>query len=90
MPPTADSGIRPYVAIGGGMKHYRGTGEEQPFQPLSNIAILTKTNDTKGMVSVGGGVKVQLTRPYVASPGRPRLPHAIPEERNNSRQRFCR
>lgn len=57
-----DSGIRPYVAIGGGMKHYRGTGEEQPFQPLSNIAILTKTNDTKGMVSVGGGVKVQLTR----------------------------
>lgn len=56
-----NSAVRPYVAFGGGMKHYRGTGDEQPFQPLSNVAILTKTNDTKGMVSVGGGVKLKLT-----------------------------
>jgi hypothetical protein len=53
--------VRPYVAFGGGMKYYRGTGTEQPFQPLSNIAILTKTSDTKGLVSVGGGVKVKMT-----------------------------
>ena len=56
-----ESPVRPYVAFGGGMKYYRGTGTEQPFQPLSNIAILTKTSDTKGLVSVGGGVKMQMT-----------------------------
>jgi hypothetical protein len=56
-----DSPVRPYVAFGGGMKYYRGTGAEQAFQPLSNIAILTKTSDTKGMASVGGGVKLKMT-----------------------------
>lgn len=56
-----DSAVRPYVAFGGGVKHYRGTGAEQAFQPLSNIAILTKTTDTKGMASVGGGVKLKMT-----------------------------
>jgi hypothetical protein len=53
--------IRPYVAIGAGFKQFRGTGTEQVFQPLSDIAILTKTTDLKPMVSVGGGVKVKLT-----------------------------
>ena len=43
----AGSPVRPYVAFGGGIKYYRGTGAEQPFQPLSNIAILTKTSDTE-------------------------------------------
>jgi hypothetical protein len=56
-----DSPVRPYVAVGGGMKYYRGTGAEQPFQPLSNIAILTKTSETKGLASVGGGVKLKMT-----------------------------
>jgi outer membrane protein W len=56
-----DSPIRPYVAFGGGIKYYRGTGSEQPFQPLSNIAILTKTSDTRGLASVGAGVKVKMT-----------------------------
>jgi hypothetical protein len=53
--------IRPYVAFGGGMKHYRGTGTEVVFQPLSNIALLTKATDTKPLASVGGGVKIKLT-----------------------------
>jgi hypothetical protein len=56
-----DSPVRPYVAFGGGIKYYRGTGSEQPFQPLSNIAILTKTSDTQGLASVGGGVKIKMT-----------------------------
>jgi hypothetical protein len=56
-----DSPVRPYVAFGGGIKYYRGTGAEQAFQPLSNIAILTKTSDTKGLASVGGGVKLKMT-----------------------------
>jgi hypothetical protein len=53
--------IRPYVAVGGGIKQFRGTGAEQVFQPLSNVAILTKTTDLRPMASVGGGVKVKLT-----------------------------
>lgn len=53
--------VRPYVAVGGGAKIYRGTGAEQAFQPLSNIAILTKTNDVRGLVSFGAGVKARLS-----------------------------
>lgn len=55
------STIRPYVAAGGGIKLYRGTGTEVPFQPLSNIALLTKTTEVQGLLSVGAGVKVALT-----------------------------
>ncbi|MBI1897669.1 MAG: outer membrane beta-barrel protein [Acidobacteria bacterium] len=53
--------MRPYVAGGGGAKIYRGTGAERAFQPLSNVAILTKTQETTGLVSVGGGVKFELS-----------------------------
>lgn len=53
--------VRPYVAVGGGFKAYRGTGTESAFQPLSNIVILTKTNETVGMLSIGGGVKMKIT-----------------------------
>jgi len=52
--------VRPYVAVGAGAKIYRGTGAEQAFQPLSDIAILTKTNEPQGLVSFGGGVKVKI------------------------------
>ncbi|MEP6538465.1 MAG: outer membrane beta-barrel protein [Bryobacteraceae bacterium] len=58
---STEATVRPYVAVGGGMKLYRGTGTEVPFQPLSNIALLTKTSDVQGMLSVGTGVKVALT-----------------------------
>jgi hypothetical protein len=53
--------VRPYVAIGGGVKQYRGTGTEQVAQPLSNVALLTKTTDLTPILSVGGGVKVKMT-----------------------------
>jgi hypothetical protein len=56
------SHIRPYVAAGGGAKIYRGTGTEVPFQPLSGVALLTKTNDVEGLLSVGAGVKFAATR----------------------------
>ena len=55
-----ESNVRPYVAVGGGAKIYQGTGAEQAFQPLSDIAILTKTSDVKGLLSFGAGVKVKL------------------------------
>jgi hypothetical protein len=54
------SKIRPFLAIGGGAKFYRGTGTEVVFQPLSNIALLTHTQETQGLISTGAGVKIQI------------------------------
>ncbi len=56
-----DAKVRPFVAGGGGMKVYQGTGAEVAFQPLSNVAMLTRTNETKGMLDFGAGLKVQLS-----------------------------
>ena len=56
-----NSNVRPYVAVGGGVKWFTGTGTETAVQPLSNIALLTKTTEVKGLLSVGGGVKFRLT-----------------------------
>ncbi len=53
--------VRPFVAAGGGIRMFRGTGTEQAFQPLSNLALLTKTSQIEGLVSVGGGVKLNLS-----------------------------
>ena len=58
----SESHVRPFIAGGAGVKVYSGTGKEQAFQPLSNIALLTKTNQWQPLVSVGGGVKFSLTR----------------------------
>lgn len=57
-----ESRIRPYIAAGGGIKVYRGTGKETAYQPLANLALLTKTDDIKGLISVGGGLKFAITR----------------------------
>ena len=54
--------VRPYVAGGGGVKFYQGTGVEQAFQPLSNLAILTKTNEALPTVDFGGGIRFQASR----------------------------
>jgi hypothetical protein len=53
--------VRPFVAVGGGVKVFRGTGEEVVFQPLSNIALLSRTQDLVAMASVGAGFKVNLS-----------------------------
>jgi hypothetical protein len=47
------------------MKVFRGTGKEAAFQPLSQFAYLTRTQEVKPMVSFGGGVKFKLS-PRVA------------------------
>ena len=52
--------VRPYLAVGGGVKLYQGTGEEAAFQPLSRFAILTRTRQVVGMASFGGGVRIQI------------------------------
>jgi hypothetical protein len=52
--------VRPFVAFGGGIKSVRGTGKEMPFQPLSQFAILTHTNQWLGMGSLAGGAKWKI------------------------------
>lgn len=54
------SRIRPFVAVGAGIKAYRGTGNEVAYQPLSNFALLTKMQDVTPLISAGVGVKMQL------------------------------
>jgi hypothetical protein len=54
--------VRPFLAAGGGVKVYRGTGREAAFQPLSNFAVLTRATQIVPVISVGGGVKVELSR----------------------------
>jgi Outer membrane protein beta-barrel domain len=58
---SKEARMSPFISAGGGVKVYSGTGKEQAFQPLSNIALLTKTSQLEPLVSVGGGVKFNLT-----------------------------
>jgi len=58
---SSESRIRPYIAAGAGIKLYQGTGAQVAYQPLSNIALLTQQQDLTPLVSVGGGVKFQLS-----------------------------
>jgi len=55
-----ESKVTPFIVGGAGIKDYVGTGKEQVFQPLSDIALLTQTSQFKPLVSVGGGVKFQV------------------------------
>jgi hypothetical protein len=53
--------VRPFVAVGGGMKMFRGTGKEAPYQPLSEFAILTRTQQVQPVLSFGAGTRIQLS-----------------------------
>ncbi len=55
------SRVRPFLAAGGGFKYYSGTGQEQAYQPLEQYALLTKTNQLAGLISVGGGIKFNVS-----------------------------
>jgi len=50
-----------FVAVGGGMKVFRGTGQEAAYQPLSQYGYFTKTTVLKPMASIGAGMKYALT-----------------------------
>jgi hypothetical protein len=56
------SKVRPFLDAGAGIKYYRGIGTEVQLQPLSQFALLTKTNELKPMLSAGGGVKFAINR----------------------------
>jgi hypothetical protein len=57
-PAGNEARVIPFVALGGGVKVYQGTGSEVASQPLNQLALLTKTTDTRAMASVGAGVKI--------------------------------
>jgi Outer membrane protein beta-barrel domain len=59
---SSESPVRPFVAAGGGVKWYSGTGSEQVFQPLSNIAVFSDVRDVKALVSVGAGLKFAIAK----------------------------
>jgi hypothetical protein len=58
---SSEARVRPFAAIGGGIKYYRGTGAEPVFQPLSNLVVLTHTNELQPLISAGGGLKFRLS-----------------------------
>ena len=49
-----------FVAAGGGMKVFVGTGAEQAYQPLSQFGYLSKTHALKPMVTVGAGMRYAI------------------------------
>ncbi len=55
------SRVRPFLAGGGGLRVYRGTGAERAYQPASKFALLTRTQELKPLISAGGGVKVLVS-----------------------------
>jgi outer membrane protein W len=62
---SSESAIRPFVAAGGGVKWYSGTGTEQVYQPLSNIAVFSDVRDLRPMVSVGAGIRFNIAKATV-------------------------
>jgi len=53
--------IRPFAAVGSGIKLYEGTGRETVTQPFSRSVLLTKTDQWEPLVSFGGGVKFMVS-----------------------------
>lgn len=59
---TKEDSIRPFLAAGAGVKIFRGTGKEPAYQPLSDLVVLTHTTQAEPLISVGGGIKVPVSR----------------------------
>jgi hypothetical protein len=56
-----DSRVRLFAAAGGGVKIYRGTGDQHATQNLGQFVALTQTQEIKPLISFGGGVKMKLS-----------------------------
>lgn len=50
-----------FVAVGGGMKIFDGTGTEEAYQPLSQYGYFTKTRSLKPMGDFGAGIRYALS-----------------------------
>ncbi len=58
---STEAAIRPFVSGGGGVKIFEGTGNPVAAgQQLSGLALLTHTYETKGLATVGGGIKAKI------------------------------
>ncbi len=57
-----NSKVQFFVAVGGGVKIFQGTGTEVAYQPLSQFGYFTKTRVLKPMASVGAGATWALSR----------------------------
>lgn len=55
-----DQRVRPYVAVGLGVKVYVVSGPPNPKAPLGDIARLTTQDQARPLVTGGGGVKLKL------------------------------
>jgi len=58
----SESAVRPFISAGAGVKWYTGTGTEQVYQPLSNIAAFSDVRDLRALVSFGAGVKFNIAK----------------------------
>jgi hypothetical protein len=54
------SKMQAFVALGGGMKIFRGTGTEEAYQPNYQFGYMTKAQQLKPMGDVGAGVRFEL------------------------------
>ena len=61
-PLRRSSRFRPYAAAGAGIRWFTATGHEYVNQPLGDFALLTRTDEVKPLISVGGGLKFRLSR----------------------------
>src|ERR1700735_4648030 len=59
---SSEAAVRPFIAAGGGVKWYSGTGTEQVYQPLPNIAVFGDVRDMRPLVSVGAGAKFNIAK----------------------------
>jgi hypothetical protein len=59
------SKLRPFVGFGGGVRFYKGTGQDEAYQPLSDYVLLTRTNDTKALVTGAGGIKYRFAEHWL-------------------------
>jgi|GraSoiStandDraft_16_1057320.scaffolds.fasta_scaffold621397_2 hypothetical protein len=59
-PARRRSRTQPFVAVGAGVKLYRGTGKQAAYQPLNQFAYLTHTSDLRPLISAGGGIKYRI------------------------------
>ena len=55
------SRVQPFLAGGGGVRVFRGVGTESAYQPLSDFALLTKTQQWSPMIDFGGGIKYAIS-----------------------------
>ncbi|MGA2040943.1 MAG: outer membrane beta-barrel protein [Bryobacteraceae bacterium] len=54
------SPVQFFVALGGGMKIFDGTGAPNAYQPLQQFGYFTQTHQIEPMLSAGGGISYKL------------------------------